>query len=102
MADLETSIRSYIAENLLYSGNGYNYSDEASFLEEGIVDSIGIMELVAYVEDEFKVRVDDLDVTPDNFDSVSKLARFIRSKKPGLTPAADDGAVTISLFPSQL
>lgn len=103
--NLEAKIRSYIAENLLFSGSGYNYSDEASFLEEGIVDSIGIMELVAYVEDEFKVTVNDLDVTPDNFDSVSKLARYIRSKSPLLKDAAgakpDSPAPSLNASPTQ-
>jgi acyl carrier protein len=47
-------------------------------LEEGIVDSIGVMELVAFVEENYKFSVKDQDVTPDNFDSVSRLATYIR------------------------
>jgi acyl carrier protein len=76
--DIETQIRSYISKNLLYSDNGFNYSDEVSFLEEGIVDSIGVLELVSFVEEKFNIPVRDQDVTPDNFDSVKRLAEFIR------------------------
>ncbi len=79
--NIEPQIKDYIARNLLFSSNGFHYKDDDSFLEEGIVDSQGVMELVAFVEDAFKVRVDDQDIVPDNFDSVSKLASYIRRKK---------------------
>ena len=78
--EVETKIKDYIAKNLLFSNNGYGYSDDASFLEEGIVDSQGVMELVMFVEDQFHVTVDDEDITPDNFDSVRLLADYIRRK----------------------
>jgi len=77
---IEEQIRDYIARNLLFSDNGYPYGDEVSFLDEGIVDSIGVMELVTFVEENFGVQVADVDVTPENFDSVSKMAAYIRRK----------------------
>jgi acyl carrier protein len=77
---IELKLRDYIAKNLLFSDNGYQYPDDASFLEEGIVDSQGVMELVLFVEDAFNVTVDDMEITPDNFDSVSKLGAYIRRK----------------------
>jgi acyl carrier protein len=76
--EIESEIKSFIAKNLLYSGDGFKYGDDVSFLEEGIVDSIGVMELVAFVEENYKFSVKDQDVTPDNFDSVSRLATYIR------------------------
>ena len=80
---IEDQLKNYIAKNLLFSDNGFNYEDDASFLEEGIVDSIGVMELIAFVEETFGVKVEDHEVTPDNFDSVNKLAAFLRSKLNG-------------------
>jgi acyl carrier protein len=77
---IESQIKNYIARNLIFSSNGFNYSDNASFLEEGIVDSQGVMELLLFVEDTFGISVDDQEITPDNFDSISRLAHFIRSK----------------------
>ena len=77
---IEMQIKDYIARNLLFSDNSFPYSDDTSFLEEGIVDSIGVMELVAFVEENFSVKVDDLDVTPENFDSVSRMAAYIHRK----------------------
>jgi acyl carrier protein len=84
MVGVEERIRSYIAENILFSDNGYRYSDEVSFLEEGIVDSMGIMELVMFVEEGFGITVEDEELVPDNFDSVSKLAAYIQRKSPAL------------------
>ena len=87
MRDVEAMIRTYIAENMLFSDNGYPHADTASFLEEGIVDSMGIMELVMFVEETFRVTVEDEELVPDNFDSVSRLAAYIRTKSSTLTGA---------------
>ena len=74
-------VRQYIAENFLFSDDGCSLPDDASFLEEGIVDSMGIMELVMFVEETFGVTIEDHEITPDNFDSVNKLAHYIHSKQ---------------------
>ena len=50
------------------------------FLKKGIVDSLSIMELVAFLEDKFHISVEDHEITPGNFDSVNKLAEYIQSK----------------------
>jgi len=81
--EIEAQIRKYVAQNLLFSDNGFEYDDDDSFLQEGIVDSVGVLELVLFVEETFGVTVDDQEITPDNFDSVNKLARYIRSKMQG-------------------
>ncbi len=78
--EIEPRIRDYVARNLLFSDNGFGYDDDASFLQEGIVDSVGVLELVLFVEETFGVEVDDQEIIPDNFDSVEKLAGYIRSK----------------------
>jgi acyl carrier protein len=80
---IEAQIKDYISKNLLFSSNGFNYPDDASFLEEGIVDSQGVMELVLFVEENFQVQVKDSEIVPDNFDSVSKLTEYIQRKKSG-------------------
>ena len=80
MEKTKEMIRRYIANNILFTGDGYPYSDDASFLNEGIVDSMNVLELVMFVEQTFGVKVDDQDIIPDNFDSVTKLATFVESK----------------------
>ena len=76
-------IREYVAKNLLFSDNGFEYDDDDSFLQEGIVDSVGVLDLMLFVEETFAVEVDDQEVTPDNFNSVNKLANYIRGKTDG-------------------
>ena len=77
---IEAQIKDYIAKNLLFSENGFNYPEDASFLEEGIVDSQGVMELVFFVEETFKIKVKDEEIIPENFDSVGSLTAYINRK----------------------
>ena len=77
---IKNQIRQYIARSMLFSDNGFKYDDDASFLEEGIVDSLGIMDLVGFIEETFELTVADEDLTPDNFDSVNKLANYIEHR----------------------
>jgi len=72
-----------MGENFLFSNNGYELEDEASFLEEGIVDSTGVLELVMFVEETFGITVQDEELVPQNFDSVSQLAAYVRRKLAG-------------------
>jgi acyl carrier protein len=79
--DIKDQIRHYIAQSLLFSDNDFKYGDDASFLEEGIVDSLGIMDLVFFIEETFGLTVKDEDLTPDNFDSVNRLANYIQRQR---------------------
>ena len=78
--DIKEQIRSYIAENLLFSTDGFDYSDDSSLRQESIIDSIGVLNLILFVEETFDIHVDDREVTPDNFDSVNALAAFVEHK----------------------
>jgi acyl carrier protein len=78
--DIKENIRQYIAQNMLFSEQGFAYADDASFLEEAIIDSVGFMELVAFVQKEYDIEVGPQDLVRDNFDSVNKLARYVSSK----------------------
>ena len=76
-------IRSFILENVLAGARGAALNDDDSFLETGVIDSTGILELVSFIEDEFKIEVKDDELVPDNFDSVSKLSGYITTKIGG-------------------
>lgn len=79
MQDMEVKeqIKQYIAENFLFSSNGFDMDDDESFLEAGVVDSLGVVELVTFVEETYNFEVPDDDIVPDNFDSVDNLAAYI-------------------------
>ena len=77
--NIEDKIREFIVKNLYYA-EGAALSDDASFLAEGVIDSMGAMELVAFVESEFQIKVEMSQVIVKNFDSISKMANFVRRK----------------------
>lgn len=72
-------VRAFIVENFLY-GQDDNFSEDVSFLEKGIIDSTGVLELVSFVEDKFGIVVQDQELIPDNFDSLGKLSAYISRK----------------------
>ena len=76
---IEQQLRHYIAEQILFSSH-FPYPDDTSFLESGIVDSMNVMEIVLHTETAYKIKVSDHEIVPDNFDSVSKIAAYIRRK----------------------
>ena len=86
--ELNKQIGKYITENLFYVDDGFEYDDDTSFIGEGLIDSMGVMELLAWVQSTFDITVDQQEVTPDNFDSVNKLADFIRRKQSALVQSA--------------
>lgn len=77
----EPSIREFIAKNFLYTDEGFKFADDSSLLREGIIDSLGVVELVAFLEKRFGVKVKNHEVRPENFDSVARLAAFVRQKR---------------------
>jgi acyl carrier protein len=77
---IENEIKSYIVENFMFSDNGNELAEDASFLEEGIVDSTGVLELVMFVEETFNIAVEDQEIVPENFDSVGQLTAYVRRK----------------------
>jgi acyl carrier protein len=77
---MKEQIRTYIMDNILLGSADKSIADDDSFLEKGIIDSTGILELVAFVEDEFDIEVGDEELIPDNFDSIEKLAVYTQGK----------------------
>jgi acyl carrier protein len=76
---VETQLKQFLLKNLQFVEDE-TLDDDASFLETGVVDSTGVMELVAFVQTEFGVPVEQSEIVVENFDSVRKLARFVRRK----------------------
>jgi len=72
-------IRSYIVENFLF-GDDKGLDDTTSFLESGIIDSTGILELISFLEESFEMKVNDDELVPENLDSITNLVKFISMK----------------------
>jgi acyl carrier protein len=72
-------IRNYIVDNFLF-GDGSSLQDDRSFMESGILDSTGVLELVAFLESTFGIQVSDREMVPENLDSVDRAAAFCARK----------------------
>ena len=80
--DNSVKVREFVVENFLF-GDGKALKDDTSFMEEGIIDSTGILELVFFLEETFGFSVEDDELVPGNMDSLQNIARFIDRKLNG-------------------
>jgi len=79
LSENKSKIREFIIENFLF-GNDDGLQDETSFLEEGIIDSTGVLELVNFLEEEFEITIDDEDLIPENLDSINNVNSYLEKK----------------------
>jgi acyl carrier protein len=85
--NIAEEIRKYIVNTFLF-GQGDDLSNDDSFLAQGIVDSTGILELVALIEETYSVTVYDDELVPENFDSINRVAGYVTRKLAAKEAAA--------------
>ena len=81
MIDIKNQIRNFIYSNFLHTNSENGFTDDQSFLDNGIIDSTGVLELITFVEETFKIKIDDDEIIPENLDSIDLLVQFIQRKK---------------------
>lgn len=74
---ISSELRSFISETFFVDG----FDQEDSFLQNGIIDSTGMMELVAFLENRFLIKIDDAELVPENLDSLANVCRFVDRKQ---------------------
>jgi len=79
--NIEKQLRNYILENFLFTDDQSVLKNDDSFLEKGIIDSTGILELIYFIEDEYTFKVGDEEMIPENLDSVNNIVNFITQKQ---------------------
>ena len=79
MSETRDKIRAFIMENFLF-GNDQGLNDDTSLLDEGIIDSTGILELVSFLEEEFSISVEDEEILPENLDSIKNVVAYLERK----------------------
>lgn len=77
---VEDKVRNYILENYLFTEDQSELNSEDSFLEKGIIDSTGILEIIFFLEEDFGMSIDDDEMIPENLDSVNNIVKYINSK----------------------
>jgi acyl carrier protein len=79
-ADILGRVRAFIEENFLFREDISDLADGESLLESGVMDSTGILELVAFLESEFSIQMADAEIVPDNLDSIAAISTYLRRK----------------------
>lgn len=84
MNGVAREIHRFVVDNFLFGQDGEKLRHQDSFLEKGVIDSTGVLELVTFLEKRFDITVLDEELVPENLDSVHNLVRFVEGKR-GLT-----------------
>ena len=80
MRHIEQELREFVINNFLFGQGGDGLSNDDSFLEKGIIDSTGVLELVAFLEEKFQITLQDEELVPANLDSINYLVGFLQRK----------------------
>ncbi|CDZ62264.1 acyl carrier protein [Neorhizobium galegae] len=75
----ENSVREFIAENFLFRADA-EVSNNQSLLESGVIDSTGVLELIAFLEQTYGITVADEEIIPENLDSIDNMTSYLSTK----------------------
>jgi len=78
---MEEKIRTFIQNNFLLGDKNRAIKEDESFLQNGIIDSTGVLELVNFIEETYKIKVEDEELVPENLDSIQNLIAYIQRKQ---------------------
>lgn len=87
-AQIITDTRAYITENFLYARPNYVVAEDEHLLEKGVVDSMGMVELITFLQDQFGVEPADDEITEENFATLQRIAGFVVRKRAAQGVAA--------------
>ncbi len=86
--DIERRVRTFIEENFLFREDAAGIGANESLLEAGLIDSTGVLELVAFLEADFHIAMADAEIVPANLDSISAITAYVNRKLPATSAAA--------------
>ena len=87
MDTLTSEIKDFIITNFLFGQSSDALAEDQSFLESGIIDSTGLLELVSFVEQKYGISIADRELVPENLDSLRNITQFVARKREA--PAVD-------------
>lgn len=80
---LEQELRHFVVENFLFGQDDESLSADDSFIDKGIVDSTGVLELIGFLETRYGIKVEDDELVPANLDTLNRLSAFVQRKRDG-------------------
>lgn len=88
---IEREVRTFITENFPLGDSGFELAGTDSLLEVGVIDSVGVLELIEYLESTYGFQIPDEDVLPENLDSVDAIARYASRRLQAADGGTSDG-----------
>jgi len=79
--DIMQAVRTFVSENFLFREDRDTVGDSESLLDANIIDSTGVLELVAFLEEDFGISVADSEIVPENMDSIESISRYVERKR---------------------
>jgi len=80
MNNIAEELRHFVVENYLFGRSDVELKADDSFLDRGIIDSTGVLELVTFLEAKYQITIQDEELIPSNLDSINNLLRFLETK----------------------
>jgi acyl carrier protein len=80
VGDVKQQIVDFITADFLFGDNQRGLGERESLLEAGVIDSTGVLELIAFIEETYGIKVEDEEIIPENLDSIADIAHFIEQK----------------------
>jgi acyl carrier protein len=93
MNQIKNDIRQFVIDTFLFGNDDAKLSNDDSFIEQGLIDSMGILNLVSFVETKYAIEVADTDLVPEIWDSVNRIANFVAAKEAETTVPANTAYV---------
>lgn len=84
---IKQQVKRFILTNYLFTEDESNLSDEESLMQKGALDSTGVLELIAFLEEKFDIEVADQEMIVTNLDSVAHIAEFVKRKQTQQQPS---------------
>lgn len=78
--DARTTIRAFVTERLAPAAGFATLGDEDDLIDSGVVDSLGIFQLIAFLEEHFGIKIGDEEITPENFGTISAIDRLVSAR----------------------
>jgi acyl carrier protein len=96
MQGIERQVRDFIGDNFILAGDATSLPGDASLTQAGVLDSMGVLELIMFIEERFGIRVPDEDALPEHLDAVDRIVRYVEGRLAGGPGAGADRGVRVA------
>lgn len=90
--DVKERVRGFVVGELMHENNQGAVGDDDSLLERGILDSLGLVKLLTFLEHEYRIVLPDEEVIPDHFETINAIVALVKQRTPGLTGKPSSGS----------